>query len=96
MPPPNESEWFVYILRCRDGSLYTGITTDVQRRIAEHEAGKGAKYLRGKAPLQLVFQQRIGSRSEALKVEAGIKKLDRAGKDALMRSSSPEPTASQK
>jgi len=77
--------WFVYLIRCRDGSLYTGITTDVERRFAEHVAGKGAKYLRGRGPLTLAFQQQVGSRSSALVTEATIKKLSKAEKEAIIR-----------
>ncbi|MDQ6973135.1 MAG: GIY-YIG nuclease family protein, partial [Mariprofundaceae bacterium] len=58
------------MIRCRNGHLYTGISTDVERRLSEHRTGKGAKYLRGKDPLELVLQQRIGSHSDALKAEA--------------------------
>lgn len=79
-----DAPWFVYMIRCRDGSLYTGITTDVARRFAEHQAGKGAKYLRGRAPLTLVFRQQIGSRSAALSAEAAIKKRSRAEKEAMI------------
>jgi len=79
--------WFLYLIRCKDDSLYAGITTDVDRRFAEHQSGKGAKYLRGKAPLTLVFQQRIGSRSAALKAEASIKKLSKADKETIINTS---------
>jgi putative endonuclease len=70
------SAYSVYLVRCRDGSLYTGIATDVSRRFSEHEDGvKGAKYLRGKGPLKLVYQQEIGDRSLAQKIESRIKRL---------------------
>jgi len=87
-PTPSEPEaaWFLYLIRCKDGALYTGITTNVDRRFAEHQSGKGAKYLRGKAPLTLVFQQKIGSRSAALKAEASIKKLPKADKETIINS----------
>lgn len=75
----------LYIVRCADGSLYTGIATDVGRRIREHEDGsRGAKYLRGKGPLRLEFEQRLGDRSVASRVEFGIKRLDRARKEELI------------
>ena len=74
----------MYMVRCFQGSLYTGISTDVRRRFAEHQRGKGAKYLRGKGPLQLVYQQSIGSRSDALKAEARIKKLSKTEKELLI------------
>ncbi len=80
------SDWHLYLIRCRDGSLYTGIATDVARRFAEHQ-GKGdtgAKYLRGRGPLTLVFQKKLGSRSLALKVENKVKKLPKAGKEKLI------------
>lgn len=77
--------WSIYLVRCWDGALYTGITTDVARRFTEHQSGKGAKYLRGKGPLALVWQQEVGSRSAALVAEAAIKKLDKAGKEAIVR-----------
>jgi len=85
-PTPSETTatWFLYLIRCKDGSLYTGITTDVARRFAEHQSGKGAKYLRGKAPLTLALQQKIGSRSAALKAEAAIKKLSNVDKEIII------------
>jgi len=82
--PEGNIEWFLYMVRCKGGHLYTGITTDVERRFAEHQSGKGAKYLRGKVPLELVFQQQIGSRSEALKIEALIKKWPKADKEKII------------
>lgn len=70
------TSWSVYLLRCRDGSIYTGISTDVRRRIGEHESGgKGAKFLRGKGPLQLVYEREVGSRSTATRLENRIKRL---------------------
>ncbi|OIO69278.1 MAG: hypothetical protein COW19_07235 [Zetaproteobacteria bacterium CG12_big_fil_rev_8_21_14_0_65_55_1124] len=80
------TDWFIYMIRCKDDQLYTGISTDVQRRFAEHQSGKGAKYLRGRGPLQLVFQQQAGSHSEALKAELAIKKLSKADKESIIRS----------
>jgi putative endonuclease len=88
--PDNEVEWFLYLVRCKDGQLYTGITTHVERRLAEHQSGKGAKYLRGKTPLQLVFQKKIGSRSEALKIEALVKKWPKADKEKMINKGWPE------
>jgi putative endonuclease len=80
-------EWYLYLVRCRDGSLYTGITTDVARRFAEHQGNSdaGAKYLRGRGPLLLVFQKKLGSRSLALGVENKVKKLAKASKEELVR-----------
>ena len=65
--------WKLYILRCRDGSLYTGITDDVERRLVAHRAGKGAKYTRGRGPLELVYWEECGDHSAALKREVEIK-----------------------
>jgi putative endonuclease len=80
------NNWFLYLIRCRNGRLYTGITTDVERRFEEHESGdkKGSKYLRGKAPLKLVMKKRVGDRSMALKVEARVKKLPKTKKELLV------------
>ena len=78
--------WFVYIIRCRDNSLYTGISTDVGRRLAEHAAqGRAsARYLRGRAPLELVFKIEAGTRNEALALEHRIKKMTKAAKEQLV------------
>lgn len=82
--PSDDAVWFLYMIRCRGGQLYTGITTDVARRFAEHQRGTGAKYLRGKAPLELVYQRKIGSRSEALKAESAIKRLSKSDKETVI------------
>ena len=81
-----DKKWFVYLLRCGDGSLYCGITDDVQRRLEAHRSGKGAKYTRGRAPLELVYQQTCGTHSQALKRELEIKALKREEKEQLIRS----------
>jgi putative endonuclease len=78
------ADWSVYLLRCGDGTLYTGIATDVERRFAEHVAGKGARYTRGRGPLTLLGARAVGNRSEALREEARIKTLDRARKLAAV------------
>ena len=80
------TEWCVYIVRCRDRALYTGIATDVPRRFAEHaqDGGRGAKYLRGKGPLLLVYVRAIGSKDLALRVESRIKRLRKAQKEELV------------
>ena len=67
--------WLLYILRCGDGSLYTGIAVDVQARLAVHRSGKGAKYTRGRGPLELVYTEVCGSHSDALKRELAVKAL---------------------
>jgi putative endonuclease len=76
--------WFVYVARCADGSLYTGIARDVAERIAAHDAGKGAKYTRGRGPLQVCAVRRCGSKGEALRLELAVKALPRASKEALV------------
>ena len=80
------SVWSLYLVQCNNNSLYTGISTDVARRFAEHQSNglKTAKYLRGKGPLTLVFQAEIGNRSEASIMEAKIKKLPRNDKQRLI------------
>ena len=78
------SNWHVYILRCKDGSLYTGITTDVQARLETHRSGKGAKYTRGRGPLELVYTETCADKSEALKREHAIKALSRQEKIDLI------------
>ena len=78
-------KWYLYIVRCRNGSLYTGIATDVERRIAEHQANKGSKYLRGRGPLQLVFKKQVGKKELALKIERLVKKLPKQKKEKLIK-----------
>ena len=75
--------WYLYILRCADDTLNTGITTDIPRRFAAHQDGKGAKYTRGRGPLSLVYRETCGSHSQALKREREIKALPRQGKEKL-------------
>jgi putative endonuclease len=82
--------WTVYILECADGSLYTGITNDLDRRMAEHAAGKGARYTRGRGPFRLVYSETCQGRAEASKRETAIKVLDRAQKLQLCTVSSRE------
>ena len=71
------------MVRCAGTALYTGIATDVARRFGQHQDGKGAKYLRGKGPLQLVFAAEAGSRAQASRMEAKLKRLDRCDKEAI-------------
>jgi len=80
----NEGDHAVYVLTCADGSLYTGYTTDVARRVAEHDAGEGAKYTRGRTPVDLVHVERFDSRSAALSREHEIKALSRPEKERLV------------
>ena len=78
--------WTVYILRCGDGTLYTGITNDLPRRLAAHRSGKGAKYTRGRGPLALLYAEEQPDRSTASRREAAIKALSRKEKEALAAS----------
>ena len=79
-----EKTWKLYILRCGDGSLYTGITTDVERRLEEHRSGKGAKYTRSRGPLELAYVEDCDDKSAALKREYEIKSLARTEKLKLI------------
>lgn len=79
-----ENTWKLYILRCSDGSLYTGITTDVEKRITTHNAGKGAKYTRSRKPVELVYSEECTDHSTALKREIEIKALSREEKLKLI------------
>ena len=96
-------KWSVYLVRCGDASLYAGIALDVERRLEEHREGKrGAKYLRGRGPLELVMSREVGDKGLALRVELRMKKLSRKAKeglvekpdevDALVRSCQTDPT----
>lgn len=78
--------WSIYIIRTYIGTLYTGITNNIERRLYEHmsQGNKCAKYLRGKAPLELVYQKQVGSYSDALKLEVKIKKMSKAQKESLI------------
>ena len=78
-------DWFIYMLRCADNSLYTGVTTDVERRVVEHNGKKSiTKYTRARQPVEVVYQEKLGSRSEALKREALLKKLKKHEKEVLV------------
>ena len=77
--------YFVYLLECADGTLYTGIATDVRRRFKEHTAGKGARYTRARHPKRVAYQEPAPDRSAALKREAAIKRLTRTQKLALIK-----------
>lgn len=79
------SAWIVYVLRCRDGSLYTGMTNDLGRRLAAHRAGKGGAYTRSRLPVRVVYTERRRGRGAALSREAAIKRLSRLAKLALVR-----------
>ena len=80
-----EKTWYLYILRCGDGTLYTGITTDVEARLAQHRAGKGAKYTRGRGPLEAVYTEECGDLSAALKRELAVKAMSREEKEKMLK-----------
>ena len=85
---PGPSDWIVYILRCKDDSLYTGITIDMERRLLEHNGDNrlGSRYTRARRPVTLVYQEQVASRSLAAKREAQIKQLSKADKELLIAS----------
>jgi putative endonuclease len=76
--------WTVYVARCRDGSLYTGVTTDPVRRLAEHNSGYGGSYTRSRIPVVMVYWESVKDRSGAQRRECAIKRLSRAQKEALL------------
>ena len=77
--------WYVYILLCRDGTLYTGITNDIKKRMLAHEKGKGAKYTKGRGPFKLVYENTFNNQSKAMKEENRIKKLSKVQKLKLVQ-----------
>ena len=79
--------WYLYILRCKDDSLYTGITTDVEKRLEAHRTGKGAKYTRGRGPLELVYREECSDHSGALRREMEVKSMSREEKLKLIQNS---------
>lgn len=87
-----EKQWILYILECRDGTLYTGITDNLERRLAAHHAGKGAKYTRGRGPFRLCYTEVCRDHSEALRREIQIKKMTREEKLDLINSQSKTPS----
>ncbi|WP_053216968.1 GIY-YIG nuclease family protein [Virgibacillus senegalensis] len=82
----NKNKDVVYMLECKDGTLYTGYTNNLERRIAMHENGKGAKYTRGRGPFRLVYCQSFSTKEEAMHEEYRIKQLSRKQKDKLIKS----------
>ena len=82
--PDGDAGHYVYVVECADGSLYTGYTTDVERRVAEHNAGDGAKYTRGRTPVEVVHVESFDSKSAAMAREYEIKQLSRAAKERLV------------
>jgi putative endonuclease len=88
--PPSET-WFLYLLRCRDGSLYTGVAKDLVRRCRQHNQGKASRFTRGRRPVRLVYQETHPNRSQAQKREAAVKALSRREKLALIRRAGRRP-----
>lgn len=83
---PQAQRWHLYLIRCHNGHLYTGITTDVERRLREHSGGpRGARFLRGRGPLSLAYQSAVGDRRAALRAEYRVKQLSRVQKEALIQ-----------
>lgn len=89
--PRRRPAWHVYMLRCRDGSLYTGITNDLDRRLKTHSAGRASRYTRSRLPVALVYRERQPTKSRALRREAAIKKLDRLRKERLLEPAATRP-----
>ena len=81
-----ETPWQLYILRCGDGTLYTGIAVDAEKRLRQHRSGKGAKYTRGRGPLEMVYLEQCENHPQALRRELEVKKLTRAEKEVLIAS----------
>ena len=81
------AEWYVYMLRCADRSLYTGVAVDIEARVATHNAGKGAKYTRSRLPAKLVYKETVADRGAALRREHAIKRLSVTAKRQLIRQS---------
>ncbi len=84
MPPP-KINWICYLLECADGTLYCGITNDLEKRVASHNSGEGAKYTRGRTPVRVVYSERCVDKSAALKREREVKAMHRTGKLALCK-----------
>lgn len=82
---PKKSSWFVYMVKCKDGSIYTGISNDVEDRIKEHNSGEGAKYTASRKPVQLIFQEKHPDKSSAFKREIQIKRWSKVRKEELSK-----------
>ena len=91
-----EHSWKLYLLRCGDGTLYCGITTDVESRLEAHRSGRGAKYTRGRGPLELVYTEDCGDHSTALKREIAIKRLTKPQKEELIHNGKALPPKEHK
>ena len=90
---PEKTAWHLYLVRTREGNLYTGIAKDVERRIAEHQkpGTRGAKYLRGRGPIELVYRREIGDHVLALQVERGVRRLSKEHKEGIVRAAPDTP-----
>jgi putative endonuclease len=84
MTEGNRPRWWVYVVRCADHSLYTGVTTDVPRRVRQHNAGTASRYTRSRLPVKLAYREKAAGRGPALRREAAIKRLKRKEKEALV------------
>ncbi|NQV25453.1 MAG: GIY-YIG nuclease family protein [Rhodopirellula sp.] len=84
MSDPEQKSWFFYLARCSDGSLYSGIAVDPAKRMAVHNAGKGARYTRSRLPVEMVYSEPLPDQSSALKREAAVRKWSRKKKEALI------------
>ena len=87
--------WYLYLVRCSDGSLYTGISTDVQRRFEAHRRDRGARRLRGRGPLELVYSHPVGEHGPALRLEHRVKRMSRADKERLVRGEAVLPVCAE-
>jgi putative endonuclease len=87
---PTSAPWSLYILRCSDGSFYAGVTTDIDRRFREHEEGRASRFTRTRRPVVLVYQEKCGSRSQALSRECAVKSMGRQRKEDLVAGCSAE------
>ncbi len=85
MPPLSKINWTCYLLECADGTLYCGITNDLEKRLAAHNSGEGAKYTRGRTPVRVVYREQCADKSAALKREREVKEMRRPEKLALCR-----------
>ena len=81
---PRKDPWFLYMLRCKDGTFYTGITNDLDRRLKKHNAGKGARYTRARRPVKIIYRETLKSRTQALVRECAVKAFSRKTKEALI------------
>jgi putative endonuclease len=93
---PTAAIWSLYILRCRDGSFYTGVTTNIDRHFREHQEGRASRFTRTRRPVVLLYQERCGSRARALERECVVKSMGRQGKEDLVAGGSVEGPSTRK